>query len=43
MLTADAKGVFPITPTPFDDSGDVDFVSTEKMVDAFFEFGRHRD
>ncbi len=39
MLTADAKGVFPITPTPFDDSGDVDFVSTEKMVDAFLSSG----
>ncbi|WP_127522230.1 dihydrodipicolinate synthase family protein [Mesorhizobium sp. Z1-4] len=39
MLTVDAKGVFPIAPTPFDDSGELDFASTEKMIDTFLSSG----
>ena len=39
MLTVDAKGVFPIAPTPFDDGGKLDFASTAKMVDTFLGSG----
>ncbi len=34
-LTADAKGVFPIAPTPFFDDGAVDYASIDRMMDFY--------
>jgi 4-hydroxy-tetrahydrodipicolinate synthase len=39
MLTAEAKGVYVIAPTPFDADGNVDFASTDRMVEAFIGAG----
>ena len=34
-----AQGVYPIAPTPFTDSGEIDFASTDRMVDWWREIG----
>lgn len=39
QLTADAKGVYLITVTPFTDSGALDLPSTDRMVDFCLERG----
>ena len=38
-LTADAKGVYVISVTPFTDSGEIDFDSLDRVVDFYFEKG----
>ncbi len=38
-LTADAAGVFPIAPTPFNPDGSVDWGSTEKLFAFYDEIG----
>ena len=38
-LTADAAGVFPIAPTPFNPDGTVDWASTEKLFTFYDEIG----
>ncbi len=38
-LTADAKGVFPIAPTPFFDDGAVDYASIDRMMDFYLACG----
>ncbi|WP_454677538.1 dihydrodipicolinate synthase family protein [Achromobacter marplatensis] len=38
-LTADAKGVFPIAPTPFFDDGAVDHASIDRMMDFYQSCG----
>ena len=39
MLTIDARGVFPIAPTPFHDDGRIDEASVERMIDHYFAAG----
>jgi len=39
LLTADAKGVFPIAPTPFFDDGAIDTASVDRMTDFYLECG----
>jgi 4-hydroxy-tetrahydrodipicolinate synthase len=39
LLTADAKGVFPIAPTPFFDDGAIDAASIDRMTDFYLECG----
>jgi 4-hydroxy-tetrahydrodipicolinate synthase len=39
LLTADARGVYTISVTPFTDSGEVDWDSLERVVDFYFEAG----
>jgi 4-hydroxy-tetrahydrodipicolinate synthase len=39
LLTADAKGVFPIAPTPFFDDGSIDTESIARMTDFYLECG----
>ncbi|SCY94301.1 dihydrodipicolinate synthase family protein [Microvirga guangxiensis] len=38
-LTEDAKGVYVIALTPFTENGDLDLVSTDRMVDFYLERG----
>ncbi|MGR3804750.1 dihydrodipicolinate synthase family protein [Marinibacterium profundimaris] len=38
-LTADAKGVYVISVTPFTDSGEIDFDSLDRVVDFYFDKG----
>lgn len=38
-LTADAKGVYVISVTPFTDTGEIDFDSLDRVVDFYFEKG----
>ena len=38
-LTADASGVFPIAPTPFNPDGTLDWASTEKLFAFYDEIG----
>ena len=38
-LTADAKGVYVISVTPFTDTGEIDFDSPDRVVDFYFEKG----
>ncbi|GAB3102956.1 dihydrodipicolinate synthase family protein [Bordetella tumbae] len=38
-LTADARGVFPIAPTPFFDDGTVDHASIDRMMDFYHGCG----
>jgi 4-hydroxy-tetrahydrodipicolinate synthase len=38
-LTSDAKGVFVIAVTPFNDAGELDLASTDRMVDFYLERG----
>ncbi|OZI30299.1 dihydrodipicolinate synthase family protein [Bordetella genomosp. 10] len=39
LLTADAKGVFPIAPTPFFDDGAIDKASVDRMTDFYLACG----
>jgi 4-hydroxy-tetrahydrodipicolinate synthase len=39
MFGIHAKGVYPIAPTPFTDAGEIDFASTDRMVDWYREIG----
>ena len=38
-LTPDAKGVFPIAPTPFHPDGRIDEASVDRMTDFYGEIG----
>ncbi|MEP7056641.1 MAG: dihydrodipicolinate synthase family protein, partial [Caldimonas sp.] len=38
-LTADARGVYPIAPTPFFDDGRVDDASIDRLTDFYLEIG----
>ena len=38
-LTADARGVYPIAPTPFLDDGRIDTASIDRLVDFYLEIG----
>jgi 4-hydroxy-tetrahydrodipicolinate synthase len=38
-LTADARGVYPIAPTPFLDDGRIDESSIDRLVDFYLEIG----
>ena len=39
MFGIHAKGVYPIAPTPFTDAGEIDWASTDRMVDWYREIG----
>jgi 4-hydroxy-tetrahydrodipicolinate synthase len=39
MLSVDAKGVFPIAPTPFRDDGRIDATSVDRMIDHYVAAG----
>jgi len=39
MLSVDAKGVFPIAPTPFHDDGRIDAASVDRMIDHYVGAG----
>jgi 4-hydroxy-tetrahydrodipicolinate synthase len=39
LLTTDAKGVFPIAPTPFLDDGSIDTASIDRLTDFYVECG----
>lgn len=39
LLDESAKGVYIISATPFTDSGDIDFESTDRLVDFYLESG----
>ncbi|WP_042878743.1 dihydrodipicolinate synthase family protein [Cupriavidus necator] len=39
LLTADAKGVFPIAPTPFLDDGSIDVSSIDRLMDFYLGCG----
>jgi 4-hydroxy-tetrahydrodipicolinate synthase len=39
LLTADAKGVFPIAPTPFFDDGAIDTSSIDRLTDFYLACG----
>src|SRR3954468_8181610 len=41
LLDESAKGVYIISATPFTDAGDVDFDSTDSLVDFYLEAGVH--
>ena len=38
-MIANADGVYPIAPTPFNDVGNLDLHSAERMVDIFLNYG----
>jgi 4-hydroxy-tetrahydrodipicolinate synthase len=38
-IPADAKGVYPIAPTPFLDDGNIDFESVDRLSDFYLECG----
>ena len=38
-LTADARGVYPIAPTPFDAAGAIDFESIDRLTDFYLGCG----
>ena len=38
-LTTDARGVYPIAPTPFFDDGAIDFASIDRLADFYRECG----
>jgi len=38
-LTADARGVYPIAPTPFHDDGRIDTASIDRLVDFYLDIG----
>ena len=38
-LTAEARGVYVISVTPFTDSGEIDFDSLDRVVDFYFDKG----
>lgn len=37
LIHRQSEGVFIIAATPFDDSGAIDYASTDKMVDFYLE------
>jgi 4-hydroxy-tetrahydrodipicolinate synthase len=39
MFGIHASGVYPIAPTPFTDAGEIDWASTDRMVDWYREIG----
>ena len=39
LLTADARGVFPIAPTPFFDDGSIDTASIDRLTDFYLGIG----
>ena len=39
LLTSDARGVFPIAPTPFFDDGSIDLVSVDRLTDFYLGCG----
>ena len=39
LLTADARGVFPIAPTPFFDDGRIDTASIDRLTDFYLGIG----
>ena len=39
MLSVDAKGVFPIAPTPFHNDGRIDTASVDRMIDHYVAAG----
>lgn len=39
LLTSDAKGVFPIAPTPFFEDGAIDYASIDRMMDFYKSCG----
>ena len=39
LLTADARGVFPIAPTPFHDDGTIDVDSIDRLTDFYLSIG----
>ncbi len=39
LLTADARGVFPIAPTPFHDDGRIDEASIDRLTDFYLAIG----
>ncbi len=39
LLTADARGVYPIAPTPFLDDGSIDQASIDRLVDFYLGIG----
>ena len=39
MFGIHASGVYPIAPTPFTDNGEIDFASTDRMVEWWGEIG----
>src|SRR6185369_12833976 len=39
LLDETAKGVYIISATPFTDSGDIDFASTDSLIDFYLESG----
>ena len=39
LLTADARGVFPIAPTPFHDDGRIDVDSIDRLTDFYLSIG----
>jgi len=39
LLTSDARGVFPIAPTPFADDGAIDFASIDRLTDFYLGCG----
>ena len=39
MLTEDAKGVFPIAPTPFQPDGRIDEASADRLIDHYVAIG----
>ena len=41
LLDESAKGVYIISATPFTDTGDIDFDSTDRLVDFYLESGVH--
>jgi len=38
-LTSDARGVYPIAPTPFFDDGRIDFASIDRLTDFYLQCG----
>ena len=36
---SDARGVFPIAPTPFDPDGSLDFASLDRLIDHYVAIG----
>ncbi|GGH06342.1 dihydrodipicolinate synthase family protein [Alsobacter metallidurans] len=39
MFGIHASGVYPIAPTPFTDAGEIDWASTDRMIDWYREIG----
>ena len=39
LLTSDARGVFPIAPTPFFDDGRIDSASIDRLLDFYLSIG----